>query len=500
MNNPHLDEFMEQFKFIGLTYDDVSLVTRYADFLPAEACLETRLTRDIRMNIPFSSAAMDTVTGAGMAIAMAMQGGIGIIHRNLEPLDQKRKVRRVKYYLNGFLEKARTLTPDDTIESMERQKAQKEFTFSSFPVLDKDRKLAGVVTSHQLKYCEDPQTKIADIMITKPVSAAKGTTIEQAYQIMMRNRITILPVLDEAGIFQGMYCFKDVRDILRNQNPIYNRDSKHRLRCGAAVGVKDHQRADLLAEAQVDVMVVDTAHGHTKGVMEMVRWIKQHYPEQQVIAGNVATADATHDLIQAGADGVKVGIGPGSICTTRVVAGVGVPQLTAVYECARAAQGAVPIVADGGIRYSGDVAKALAAGADSVMMGGILAGTDESPGEKILFQGRQFVSYRGMGSLEAMKTRQGSRERYAQGDVSDPDKLVPEGIEGMVPYRGSAPAVLAQFTGGLRSSLGYTGCRTIAELQEKARFVRVTASGQRESHPHDVRITKEAPNYQVEEV
>ncbi len=498
MKNPYLDDFMDRFRFMGLTFDDVSLETQYADFLPSETVLDSRLTRNITLRIPFVSAAMDTVTEADMAIALSLLGGIGVIHKNLDPTTQRTQVKRVKYYLNGFLTKARTLGPEETIADMLRKKSEKEFRFSSFPIIDEDRKLVGIVTSHQLKYCDNLQTPMRKIMIANPVKAPKGTTIEQAYRILIDNRITILPVVDEAGILQGIYCFKDVRDILRNQDSMYNRDAQHRLRCAAAAGPRDYERVERLVEGGVDAIVVDTAHGHSKGVMDMTRWVKDHYPEVDVIAGNIATAEATRDLIQAGADAVKVGIGPGSICTTRVVAGVGVPQITAIYNCVKAAQGEVPIIADGGIRYSGDVAKALVAGAETVMMGGVLAGTSESPGEKILYQGRQFVMYRGMGSLEAMKTRAGSRERYGQSDVESPEKLVPEGIEGMIPFRGTVNEVMAQFIGGLRSSMGYNGARTIDDLRAKGRFVRVTDAGRRESHPHDVRISKEAPNYRVD--
>ena len=498
MPNQHLDAFMRQFPFTGLTFDDVSLETQYADFLPSETSLESRLTRNIRLNIPFVSAAMDTVTEADMAIAMALLGGIGIIHKNLDPVAQRTQVKRVKYYLNGFLAKARTMAPDNTVRDIHLAKAEKHFQFSSFPIVDSDKKLVGIVTSHQIKYCEQGETRLADIMVRNPLTAPEGTTIEEAYRILMDNKIAILPVVDGEGLFLGMYCFKDVRDILRNQNPMYNRDDSHKLRCGAAVGPKDYERVECLAEAQVDVVVVDTAHGHSQGVMEMTRWVKQRFSHIEVVAGNVATGDAVRDLIRAGADAVKVGIGPGSICTTRVVAGVGVPQISAIYHCAQAAQDEIPVIADGGVRYSGDVAKALAAGADCVMMGGVLAGTDESPGEKVFYQGRQYVVYRGMGSLEAMKTRAGSRERYGQHDVEQLEKLVPEGIEGTVQYRGGVQDVMTQFIGGLRSSLGYSGCRTVAQLRERARMVRVTSAGRQESHPHDVRITKEAPNYQLD--
>jgi IMP dehydrogenase len=497
MINPHIEEFMNQFLHTGLTFDDVTLITQYADFLPAETNLSTRLTRRIRMNIPFTSAAMDTVTEADMAIAMALMGGIGIIHKNLTPYDQRTHVKRVKYYLNGFLTKARTMLPDQTIQDLYNLKAEKKFAFSSFPILDENRHLLGVVTSKELKYCDDQTTHLRDIMIPNPIWAPLGTTIEQAYEIMKKHKISILPILDDQGIFSGMYCFKDVREILKSTHPDYNLDDQHQLRCGAAVGPNDYERIEFLIESICDVLVVDTAHGHSKGVIEITKWIKDKYPGVDVIAGNIANPDAVPDLIRAGADGIKVGVGPGSICTTRVVAGVGVPQITAIYECARAAKEEVPIIADGGIRYTGDVPKAFAAGASSVMMGGVLAGTDQSPGEKILYQGRRYVVYRGMGSLEAMKERLGSRERYGQEDV-EPEKLVPEGIEGMVPYAGDINDVMQQFIGGLRNSLGYNGCNSVDELRKKARFMRITAAGYKESHPHNITITKDAPNYKME--
>lgn len=495
--NPWVDEFMAQFPHTALTYDDVTLVTQYADFLPAQTDLTTRLTREITLNVPFVSAAMDTVTEADMAIAMALQGGIGIIHKNLDPVTQRSNVKRVKFYLNGFLAKARSLSPDATVADLHELKATKGFKFNSFPILDEERRLLGIVTSRELKYCDDTKKQMRDIMLKNPVTGRKGTTIEQAYEIMKRERISILPILDEDGVFLGMYCFKDVRDILTHTHPLYNRDHNHKLRCGAAVGPNDFERVECLMESPVDVLVVDTAHGHTRGVLDMVSWIKQHYEHVQVIGGNVATAEGTRALIEAGADGVKVGVGPGSICTTRVVAGVGVPQLTAVYQCAREARGSgVAIIADGGICFSGDVAKALVAGADCVMMGGVFAGTDESPGERILLHGRQYIVYRGMGSIESMSKRFGSADRYGQAG-SEPEKLVPEGVEGMVPYAGPLEGVLNQFIGGLRSSLGYNGCRTIAELQQRGRFLRVTDAGRRESHPHDITLTKDAPNYKI---
>lgn len=495
MVNEYLDAFMETFKYTALTYDDVTLVTQYADFLPTETSLKTRLTRNIELNVPFVSAAMDTVTEADMAIAMALQGGIGIIHKNLDPLTQRANVKRVKFYLNGFLAKARTMKPDQTLAELMHIKAEKGWKFNSFPILDDSRRLVGIITSREIKYCEELQRKLSELMIANPVTAPMGTTVEQAYQIMLNQKISILPILNDDCTFEGMYCFNDVQEILKASHPLYNRDARHSLRCGAAVGPNTFERVECLMESRVDVLVVDTAHGHSKGVIDMVRWVKQHYPEVDVIAGNVATAEGTQALIEAGADGVKVGVGPGSICTTRVVAGVGIPQLTAVYECMRAARGTgVPIIADGGIRYSGDVPKAIVAGSSAVMMGGVLAGTEESPGERVLLHGRQYVLYRGMGSIEAMAQRFGSADRYAQAGTSQ-EKLVPEGIEGMVPYAGSLADVLHQFIGGLRSSMGYNGARTIADLQERGRLMRVSPAGQRESHPHDILMTKDAPNY-----
>jgi IMP dehydrogenase len=497
MANSNLDRFMETFPHTALTYDDVTLVTQYADFLPADTDLKTRLSRRIDLNVPFLSAAMDTVTEADMAIAMALQGGIGIIHKNLPPELQRTNVKRVKFYLNGFLAKARTMPPDTTVAEVNEIKKEKGWGFSSFPIVDDDRRLLGIVTSREFKYCDSSERHMRDIMLANPVTAPEGTTIKQACDVMMKHRISILPILDKAGVFQGMYCFKDVKEILHGVHPLYNRDAEHSLRCGAAVGPNTHERVECLMETKIDVLVVDTAHGFTQGVIEMVKWIKQRYPEVDVIGGNVASGDGATALIKAGADAVKVGVGPGSICTTRVVAGVGVPQLTAVYEASRAARDAdVPIIADGGVRHSGDVAKALAAGADSVMMGGVLAGTDESPGERVLYQGRQYILYRGMGSLEAMAARFGSADRYGQAGQQQ-EKLVPEGIEGLVPYAGPVEVVLNQFIGGLRNSLGYNGCRTIPELQQRARFLRVTLAGRRESHPHDIIMNKDAPNYKV---
>lgn len=489
---------MDHHRFVGLTYDDVSLVTQYADFQPSETDLSSPLTREIMLNVPFVSAAMDTVTEADMGIAMALAGGIGIVHKNLEPAAQRTEVKRVKYYLNGFLVKARTITQDMTVREVEAWKEEKEFQFSSFPVLDENRKLLGIVTGSQFRYAESPEVRVRDVMVTDTVTAKPGTTIQQAYDTLLKHKISILPVVEEDGRFAGLYSFKDVRRIIREKNNLQCVDERYRLRSGAAVGAADHDRVECLMESPVDVLVVDTAHGHTQGVMAMVKWIKAKWPEQQVVAGNIATAEAARALVEAGADGVKVGIGPGSICTTRVVAGVGVPQFSAVYTVARELRGSgVPVIADGGIKQSGDVVKALAAGGASVMMGSLFAGTDESPGERVLIGGRQYMTYRGMGSLTSMGARHGSADRYGQKDVAE-RKLVPEGIEGLVPYTGPVATTLHQYIGGLRSSFGYNGSRSVSELQSKARPVRVTEAGKREAHPHDVEFIKDAPNYRVE--
>ncbi len=497
MTNAYIDAFFEHFKYTGLTFDDVTLVTQYADFLPADTDLSSKITRNVGLNIPFASAAMDTVTESKMAIVMALHGGIGIIHKNLDPHTQRTNVKQVKFYLNGFLEKARTAHPDQTLGELFKLKEEKDWTFSTFPVVDDERRVIGMITSRDIKYADSPDEKLSDIMIKDPRTAPSGTTLPEAFKIMRQHKISVLPIVDDNGVFEGMYCYKDVEDILQGNHPLYNRDSEHQLRCGAAVGPNTHERVECLMETKVDVLVVDTAHGHTKGVIDMVKWIKSHYDNVDVIAGNVAAPEGAKALIDAGADGVKVGVGPGSICTTRVVAGVGVPQITAVHECAKIARDAgVPIIADGGIRHSGDVAKAIVAGASAVMMGGVLAATDEGPGERVLYNGRQYIVYRGMGSMGAMTQRFGSADRYGQlGVVAD--KMVPEGIEGMVPYAGSASQVLAQFIGGLRSSLGYNGCRTIQDMQQRGRFKHVTQAGVRESHPHDITMTKDAPNYKA---
>ena len=495
MGNTYLDRFMEKFEFEGLTFDDISLQTQYADFLPDEAELSTNFSKNIKLNIPFVSAAMDTVTESEMAIAMAKLGGIGVVHKNLAPLKQAEEVRKVKQYLNGLIRNPVVFHEDTTVEEMLNEKNSKEYSFSGFPIVNSDGKLVGIITSRDIKFLTDRRCKVADIMTRNVISAPVSTQMREAYDIMRENKIGKLPLVDAEGHLRGLYSFQDISTLITNMAPDYNRDPEHRLRVAAAVSPYDMERAAALVEAGVDAMVIDTAHGHSKGVIETLRIFKKEYPEVDIVAGNIATYDAAKALLEAGADAIKVGIGPGSICTTRVVAGVGTPQVTAVYEVVKAVGNSVPVIADGGIKQSGDVAKALAVGASSVMMGSVLAATLESPGEKIFHQGRRFVVYRGMGSLEAMKKNKGSRERYGQADVDDSKKLVPQGVEGMVPYRGSLWEVVYQFAGGLRYSMGYCGARTIREMYEKAKFIRVSSSALREAHPHDIMMLKDAPNY-----
>jgi len=498
-NNKYLDAFMKTFPYEGLTYDDVTLVTQYADFLPDDASLETQLTSRQKMKIPFVSAAMDTVTEAPMAIAMALAGGIGVIHKNLEEDDQAAQVRKVKGYLNGLIAKPVCFHETDDISFLRSEKRRLGLKFNGFPVLDAGGHLVGMITSSDLRYAPLDAMKLSDVMQKGMVTAKPGTTLKKAYDIMRANKIGKLPLVDKAGRLAGLYSFTDVQRLVENQNPSYNCDDHFRLRVSASVsgGKGDLSRMEKLADAGVDVVVVDSAHGHSKGIMDMTKYIVKHFPKVDVIAGNIATGEAAIALAKAGAHAVKVGIGPGSICTTRVVCGVGIPQLTAVYSAAKALRGTgVPVIADGGIKLSGDVPKAIAAGASSVMLGSVLAGTEESPGEKIYQNGRQYVVYRGMGSMAALKNGKGSRARYFQDNEAD-ENLVPQGIEGMVPYSGHVASIMTQFCGGLRASLGYCGTRTIAELQARGKFFRVTAAGQREARPHDITITKEAPNYRA---
>jgi IMP dehydrogenase len=480
----------------ALTFDDVSLRPGRSDVLPKDADVTTRLTRTIRINTPIISAAMDTVTEGRLAIALAREGGIGIIHRAFEADRQVAEVDKVKKSEYGMVVDPITMAPDQRL--YEALEVMEKYRISGVPVT-KNGKLVGILTNRDLRFETKLDLKIADVMTKETlVTAPVGTSLEEAKEILHRHRIEKLPVVDEEFNLKGLITIKDIEKRMKYPNAC--KDVLGRLRVGAAVGVGPGEldRVPALLRVGVDVLVVDTAHGHSVSVLEMVRTIKRRYPEAQVVAGNIATAEAAEELIRAGADAIKVGIGPGSICTTRVVAGAGVPQITAVMECARVAAPAdVPIISDGGIKNSGDITKAIAAGAHTVMLGSLFAGTEESPGETVLFQGRTYKVYRGMGSLGAMQSRAG-RERYFQDPEADPDKLVPEGIEGRVPYKGALSALVYQLVGGLRAGMGYCGCRTIEELRTKAKFVRITNAGLRESHVHDVIITKEAPNYQLE--
>jgi len=489
--NKHIADFMKTFPYEGLTFDDVSLITQYADFLPGDSDISSKLTRNVRVKIPFLSAAMDTVTEAKMAISMAMLGGIGVIHKNLDPEDQANHVSRVKHHLNGLITDPITFNINDTLETIAIRKEEKGYNFNGFPILDDHEKLVGILTSKDIRFSRSKRAPVADIMTTGIITAPKGTNLRQAYDLMQKHKMGKLPLI-EKGKLVGLYSYADVRRLIENEEPLFNRDDKYRLRVAAGIGPGDYERAEILNENEVDVLVVDTAHGHSKGVLEMVSWVKDKFPHIDVIGGNIATGEAALALRDAGADAVKVGIGPGSICTTRVVAGVGIPQISAVYAASSALKGDIPVIADGGIRNSGDIAKALVAGADTVMMGSVLAGTEESPGEKIIYEGRQFVIYRGMGSLDAMKSREGSRQRYG---LSNDDDLVPQGIEGMVPFSGTVDKVMKQYCGGLQASLGYCGTRNIAELKASGQFVRVSGAGALEAHAHDIKITKDAPNY-----
>jgi IMP dehydrogenase len=482
----------EKFAREGLTFDDVLLVPAESHVLPNDVSTRTRLTREIELAVPLVSAAMDTVTEARLAIALARAGGIGILHRNLSIEDQVREVDRVKRSESGMIVDPVTLRPDDVVA--DALEVMRTYHISGVPITDDEGRLVGILTNRDLRFQEDERQPVSALMTSRElVTAPVGTTLEQARAILARNRVEKLPVVDAEGRLRGLITVKDIQK--RIDHPLATKDEHGRLRVGAAVGVGSdaHDRAGALVEAGVDVLVLDTAHGHSRNVLEMARRLRRW--DVQLVAGNVATAEAAEALIDAGVDAVKLGVGPGSACTTRVVAGVGVPQITAIYECARVAGPAgVPLIADGGVTASGDVAKAIAAGADTVMLGSLFAGTDEAPGDVVVSHGERFKEYRGMGSLGAMKARSFSKDRYFQGDVEDVDKLVPEGIEGRVPYKGPVTNVIQQLVGGLRQAMGYCGAATIEDLKQ-ARFVRITSAGLRESHPHDITITKDAPNY-----
>jgi IMP dehydrogenase len=481
----------------ALTFDDVLLVPAHSEVLPRDVDLHTRLTRTIQLNIPLLSAAMDTVTEARLAIAIAQEGGIGILHKNLPPKGQAAEVAKVKRFESGVVKDPITISPDMTVRDV--LKITRQYRISGLPVLESKR-VVGIVTNRDLRFEDNLDQPARNIMTPRErlVTVKEGASLEEAMTLLHRHRLERVLVINGDWELKGLITVKDI--LKSSEHPNACKDQFGRLRVGAAIGVGEgtEERAEALIEAGADVIVVDTAHGHSQGVLDRVRWVKRNYPNAQVIGGNIATASAAKALMDMGADGVKVGIGPGSICTTRIVAGVGVPQITAIQNVAAALAGTgVPLVADGGVRYSGDVAKAIAAGADAVMLGGLFAGTEEAPGEIELFQGRSYKSYRGMGSLGAMQ--QGSSDRYFQ-DASDAseNKLVPEGVEGRVPYKGPVTNVIHQLMGGLRASMGYLGCGSIDDMRERAQFVEITSAGVKESHVHDVQITKEAPNYHVD--
>lgn len=487
-------EILQQ-KFLGeaLTFDDVLLVPAYSEVLPREVDLSTQITRDLRVNIPVVSAAMDTVTDNKLAIALARQGGIGIIHKNMSIEDQADQVRSVKRSESGMIIDPVTLSEDATVG--DALALMRRFKIGGIPIINEENKLIGILTNRDLRFEKHLERPVKDIMTTENlVTAPVGTNLEQARDILQHHKIEKLPVVDDHNTLVGLITYKDIMKV--QDYPESCKDSYGRLIVGAAVGVtKDMlERVSALQQVGVDVICVDTAHGHSRGVLNAVKLVKEQYPDLQVVGGNVATGEGAKAIVEAGADGVKVGVGPGSICTTRVVAGVGVPQLSAVYNASRAIRNTgVPVIADGGIRYSGDIVKALAAGASTIMAGGLFAGVEEAPGETIIYEGRKFKVYRGMGSLGAMS--QGSKDRYFQDVEDDIRKLVPEGIEGRVPYKGTLAEVMVQYMGGLRAGMGYCGANSVQELQEVAQFVKISGAGVVESHPHNITITKEAPNY-----
>jgi len=485
----HLNKILGE----GLTYDDVLLVPAFSEVLPREVDIKTRFTRNITINVPVVSAAMDTVTESRMAIAMAQEGGIGVLHKNMSIEAQAMKVRKVKRAESGMIIDPVTLPLNSKVK--DAKEVMKEFSIGGIPIVAEDGKLLGIATNRDLRFEKNNERPIAEVMTSENlITTSEGTSLAQAEDILQEHKIEKLPVVDDDYKLIGLITFRDITKL--TQKPIANKDGYGRLRVAAAIGVTPDavDRAEALVKAAVDAVIIDTAHGHTKGVVDVLKKVKKKFPKLEVVVGNIATGDAAKYLVKAGADAVKVGIGPGSICTTRVVAGVGFPQFSAVLEVAAAIKGSgVPVIADGGIRYTGDIPKAIAAGADTVMLGSLLAGTKESPGETIIYEGRKFKSYRGMGSVEAMK--EGSKDRYFQDVEDDIKKLVPEGIVGRVPYKGELFESIHQFVGGLRAGMGYCGAKDIATLQESGRFVKITASGINESHPHDVTITKESPNY-----
>lgn len=479
----------------GLTFDDVLVLPAKTDVIPAQADVSTQFSRNIPLKIPIVSSAMDTVTESKMAIALAQQGGIGIIHRNMPIDSQTEEVDKVKRHESGMIVDPITMRPHNKI--FEAKEVMRKFRISGLPITDENNKLLGIMTNRDIRFETRLNLTIDKVMTTDLITVPLGTSLEEAEKLFHKHKIEKILMVDEGFHLKGLITYKDI--LKRIQYPHASKDGYGRLRVGAAIGVGQDalERAQELIKAKVDVLVVDTAHGHSQRVLDTVKVLKKKFPEQELIAGNIATSEAAKDLMELGVDAVKIGVGPGSICTTRVVTGAGIPQITAIAEVFKVTGPInVPLIADGGIKYSGDITKAIAAGASSVMLGNVLAGTDESPGEVVIYQGRSYKTYRGMGSLEVMK--EGSRDRYAQDFYTDEKKLVPEGIEGRVPYKGSVSHLVQMMVGGLKAGMGYAGCRTILELQKKAKFIKVTAAGVRESHVHDVIITKEAPNYHLD--
>jgi len=483
---------------LALAFDDVRTIPKYSEILPDQVDLSSKFSRNVSLKIPLVSAAMDTVTEYKFAIEIAKHGGLGIIHKNLSPEEQAAQVSRVKYHLNGKIDAPICVNYEESVEEVLKMREEKAYTFHSFPVLDNNKKLVGIITRNDFQLCgKNLDKKVKDAMTPLPLTASEGTSIQEAYEILMKNKKKILPLVKKDGTLDGMYVFSDVNRIVNQNSGLYNLDSNGQLMVGAAIGVYDDafSRLEKLVKANVDVVVIDTSHAHSKGVIETLKEVKKKYPLLDVVVGNVATGEAAKELVDAGADGVKVGIGPGSICTTRIISGTGIPQLSAIYESSKAISGSnVPICGDGGIRYSGDIVIAIAGGADNVMLGNLFAGTDETPGETITQKGRKWKYYRGMGSLSALRDNQGSKDRYFQSNRKMKE-LIPEGIEGLIPYKGKLLETLIQVLGGLKSGMGYVGAISINELQKNTQFKRITNAGLNESHPHDVVITEEAPNY-----
>lgn len=480
-----------------MSYGDVRLKTGHSEILPADAKLETFFSRRVPLKCPIVSSPMDTVTEHAMAIELAKMGGIGIIHRGLSPEKQAFEVSKVKFYLNGLIKKPTSVHENETIESILKMRENNDLSFHSFPVLDENEKLVGLLTNNDFDFCSDHKLKASEVMSRELITAKENTSLEEVYKIMQENKKKVLPIIDESEKLAGMYVYSDVKRLITGGSPLYNLDNNKNLRVGAAVGIGNDamERIALLAPLGIDVVVIDTAHADTEIVIKTLKEVKKNYPEIDVVVGNVSEGESARRLAEAGADGIKVGQGPGSICTTRIVAGIGCPQVTAIYNCAKAVRGMpVPICGDGGIQQTGDITIAIAAGASSVMLGNILSGTKETPGEVIIRQGVSVKEYRGMGSLGAMQASKASRERYGQAQ-SEKDKLVPEGVEGIVQYKGEVSNIIFQCLGGLRSGMGYVGAKTIKELQEKADFYRISTAGFEESHPHNLMVTKDAPNY-----